>query len=157
MRAQIPILTDAEREHLQAVVRRATGTRRDIFRAQIILDAAGGMSNEAIAAAWKTRPATASKWRNRFLRQRLQGLCDAPRSGKPAHYDAGTERRILRQLDAPAPAGYARWNGALLAAALADISADHIWRVLRKYGISLQRRRPIPVLRGKPPMWWGFI
>jgi transposase len=130
-----------ERERLQAIVRRATRTRRDIFRAQIILDAADGVSNQAIAAKHKTRPATVSKWRSRFLAGRLAGLGDAPRSGKPAHYDAGAERRILRQLDGPPPAGYVRWNGALLAAALQDISDDQIWRVLRKHGISLQRRR----------------
>jgi len=141
MRAQTPILSDAEREHLQAVIRRATSARRDVFRAQILLDAADGLSNEAIAAAHRTRPATVSKWRNRFLARRLAGLDDARRSGKPAPYDAAAERRILQQLDQAPPAGYARWNGALLAAALADISDDQIWRVLRKYGISLQRRR----------------
>jgi len=141
MRAQTPILSRDERERLQAIVRRATSPRRDIFRAQIILDAGDGLSNQAIAAKHKTRPATVSKWRSRFLAGRLAGLGDAPRSGKPARYDAGTERRILRQLDGPAPAGYARWNGALLAAALQDISDHQIWRVLRKHGISLQRRR----------------
>jgi len=141
MRAQTPMLSDAEREHLQAVVRRPTSARRDVFRAQIILHAAGGLSNEAIAAAHRTRPATVSKWRNRFLARRLEGLGDARRSGKPARYDAAAERRILQQLDQAPPAGYAHWNGALLAAALTDISDDQIWRVLRKHGISLQRRR----------------
>ena len=141
MQAQTPILNHDERERLQGMVRRATSTRRDTFRAQIILDAAAGLSKEAIAAQHKTRPATVSKWRSRFLARRLAGLGDAPRSGKPARYDANAERRILRQLDGPPPAGYARWNGALLAAALEDISDDQIWRVLRKHGISLQRRR----------------
>jgi len=141
MRAQTPILNRGERERLQAIVRRATSTRRDIFRAQIILDAADGLSNQAIATKHKTRPATVSKWRSRFLAGRLAGLGDAPRSGKPVRYDVGTERRILRQRDGPPPAGYARWNGALLAAALQDISDHQIWRVLRKHGISLQRRR----------------
>src|SRR5271166_3192851 len=141
MRAQTPILNRDERERLHAIVRRATSTRRDIFRAQIILGAADGLSNQAIAAQHKTRPATVSKWRSRFLAQRLAGLGDAPRSGKPARYDAGAEQRILRQLDEPAPRGFARWNGALLAAALKDVSDDQIWRVLRKHGISLERRR----------------
>ena len=122
MRAQTPVLSDAEREHLQTIVRRATSPRRDAFRAQIILDAASGLSNEAIAAARRTRPATVSKWRGRFLRRRLPGLSDAPRRGKPARYDADSERRVLRQLEAAPPAGYARWNGALLAAALPKVA-----------------------------------
>src|SRR5271157_70209 len=103
MRAQTPILNRDERERLHAIVRRATSTRRDIFRAQIILGAADGLSNQAIAAQHKTRPATVSKWRSRFLAQRLAGLGEAPRSGKPARYDAGAEQRILRQLEGPPP------------------------------------------------------
>src|SRR5271157_3606878 len=73
MRAQTPILNRDERERLHAIVRRATSTRRDIFRAQIILGAADGLSNQAIAAQHKTRPATVSKWRSRFPAQRQAG------------------------------------------------------------------------------------
>ena len=141
MQARTVELNSVEREQLQGMVRRATSPSRAVFRARIVLDAADGLSNQAIAAARKTRPATVSKWRGRFLAARLEGLGDAPRSGKPARYDQKTERRILQQLDRPAPSGYARWNGTLLAAALPDISADQIWRVLRQHGISLQRRR----------------
>ncbi len=140
MKARPITLTLEEQAHLESVVRRATSTARDVFRAGLILQAAAGASNEQIAAAMKTRPATASKWRGRFLRHRLRGLQDAPRSGKPAIYDQQSERRILAQLDQLPPSGFARWNGALLAAALKDISDDQIWRVLRKHGISLERR-----------------
>ena len=41
----------------------------------------------------------------------LAGVADAPRSGKPRHYDAQDERRILGALDAPPPAGYAAAPG----------------------------------------------
>src|SRR5437899_1758075 len=51
------------------------------------------------------------------------------------------ERRILVALDTPPPAGYARWNGTLLAKHLGDISKHQIWRVLREHEISLERRR----------------
>ena len=72
----------------------------------------------------------------------LEGLEDAPRGGRPARYDATTEARILAQLDAAPPPGFARWNGRLLAAALGDdISPDQVWRVLRAQRISLARRR----------------
>jgi len=43
-------------------------------------------------------------------------------------------------LDEAPPKGFARWNGTLLAKALKDVSADHIWRVLRQRRISLERR-----------------
>ena len=141
MKARSIALTPEERSHLESVERRATSAKRDVFRAGVILRAAAGASNEEIAAALKTRPATVSKWRGRFLVDRLHGLQDAPRPGKPATYDQQTEQRVLRQLDQSPPKGFARWNGALLATALKDISDDQIWRVLRKHGISLERRR----------------
>lgn len=141
MQARTIALTREEQAHLESVERRATSATRDVFRARMILRAAAGASNEQIAAAMETRPATVSKWRGRFLFGRLNGLRDAPRAGKPATYDKQTERRVLQQLDQPPPKGFARWNGGLLAATLKDISDDQIWRVLRKHGISLERRR----------------
>src|SRR6185312_15759160 len=140
MKARSIALTLEEQAALESAVRRTSVSARDVFRAGVILRAAAGASNEAIAAAMNTRPATVSKWRGRFLRERIDGLQDALRPGKPKTYDRQSERRILTQLAEPPPKGYARWNGALLAAALKDISDDQIWRVLRRHGISLERR-----------------
>lgn len=84
MQARTIALTREEQADLESVARRATSAARDVFRASLILRAAAGASNEQIAVAMKTRPATASKWRGRFLRDRLHGLQDAPRPGKPA-------------------------------------------------------------------------
>ena len=44
-------------------------------------------------------------------------------------------------LDEEPPDGYSQWNGRLLSEALGDVSADHVWRVMRLRGISLQRRQ----------------
>jgi transposase len=71
----------------------------------------------------------------------LEGLSDAPRSGAPGIYTDETERRILAQLDEPLPGGETVWTARLLARELGDVSEDHIWRVFRKHGIHLQRRR----------------
>jgi transposase len=95
----------------------------------------------SIAAQLRTRPARVSKWRQRFAKLRMNAFADLPRPGKPHTYTAATEERVLTQLDQPAPEGYAQWNGRLLAAALTDVSADQVWRILRKYKIQLQRRR----------------
>ena len=98
MKARSIALTAEEQADLESVVRGTTSAAREVFRAGVILRAAAGASNEQIATAMKTRPATASKWRGRFLRDRIHGLQDAPRPGKPATYDLGSEGRILRQL-----------------------------------------------------------
>jgi len=73
--------------------------------------------------------------------ERLDGLADKARSGKPAKYDQATDKRVLEQLDQPPPEGYSQWNGRLLAEALGDVNRHQVWRVLRRYDICLERRR----------------
>jgi transposase len=131
-------LTDDERSTLEAWVWAATTEQRFVLRAQIILAADRGETTTAIAARLSVTPVTVSKWRTRFAKDRLVGLQDSARSGKPAQYTAETERRVLAQLDQPPPPGYAQWTGPLIAAALGDVSAHHVWRVLRRHNIDLQ-------------------
>ena len=111
------------------------------MRARIVLAAAAGQDNRTIARRLGVYPGTPSKWRTRFARQGLAALQDRPRPGKPARYTEDTQRRVLAMLDRPPPEGYAAWNGRLLAQELADVSAHYVWRVLRRCGIHLQRRR----------------
>jgi transposase len=135
------VLSPSDRLELKRWASAGSTEQRLAFRARVILGLADGLSAAEVAQRNETRLATISKWRGRFAKAGLQGLADAPRSGKPASYDQSTERRILAALDEPPPEGYARWNGALLAERLQDISKHHIWRVLRGHDISLQRRR----------------
>src|SRR6202045_4395005 len=141
MRAAEVTLTGDQRTTLRSWLAAGKTEWRLAFRAQIILALADGLTNKEAAGRLATRPATVSKWRGRFARHGLAGGADAPRRGKPRHYDAQDERRILGALDAPPPAGYARWNGPLLGQHLGDISKHQIWRVLREHEISLERRR----------------
>jgi transposase len=141
MKAAEVVLTSEDRVTLGSWVAAGKTERRLAFRAAVILAVAEGLSNEAVAARLAARPATVSKWRGRFARDGLPGLADAPRSGKPTHYMAEHEKRILAALDEPSPAGYGRWDGTLLARHLGDISKHQIWRVLRRHEISLARRR----------------
>jgi transposase len=132
-------LTDVDRGTLRSWVRASSTEQRLVQRAQIVLAAERGESTTAIAAALQITPVTVSKWRTRFAREGIVGLVDAPRPGKPATYTVETEGRILRQLDEPPPSGHQTWTGSLLAEALGDVSADHVWRVLRKHRIDLQQ------------------
>ena len=141
MRAASIVLMDSERATLQKWATSGTTEQRLALRARLVLGLADGLGNEEVAERNDTRLATVSKWRGRFSQRGLPGLTDAPRSGKPAIYDQAVERRILAALDETPPSGYARWNGALLERKLRDISKHHIWRVLRRHDISLERRR----------------
>ena len=76
-------LTDAERSELQARARRRKIARADAMRAEIILLAADGMTNLAIAERLGITRVTVAMWRKRFAAKRLDGLVDAPRPGAP--------------------------------------------------------------------------
>jgi transposase len=140
-RATSIVLNETDRTTLSAWARARSTEQRVAERARLVLAAAEGQSTKRIAARWRVRRATVSKWRRRFAARGIAGLQDAPRSGLPRRYDATTEQRILQQLDAPPPAGYATWNGRLVAEALGQVSVDAVWRILRRHQIHLQRRR----------------
>jgi transposase len=126
---------------LRQWLRAGTSEQRLAERAQMILWASQGQNTIQIADSLRTRPARVSKWRQRFAQHRLEGLQDGPRSGRPRRYDSSSEKRLLKQLDQPPPLGHGTWTGPLLAQALAEVSDDQVWRILRQYGISLRRRR----------------
>ncbi len=134
------VLEPEQRAELERLVRTHITPKRMAERAQIILWGAEGQTNVEMAKRLRTRVARISKWRTRFSREGLEGLLDEPRPGQPRKYTAETERTILRKIDEPPPKGYAQWNGALLAKET-GIPDYEVWAVLRKRGISLQRRR----------------
>lgn len=134
-------LSEDEQVTLREWTRKGTTEQRLVDRARIILLSSEGFTVEKIAERLNTRSARVSKWRQRFAEGRLSALSDAARPGKPHKYSEKTEQRVLTLLDEAAPEGYAQWNGSLLAEALGDVSADQVWRILRRRGIQLQRRR----------------
>ena len=55
----------------------------EVVRAKMILMAAGGMGNDEIAARLDTRREVVSQWRQRFFKDRLAGLEERARPGRP--------------------------------------------------------------------------
>jgi len=54
------------------------------MRAKVVLLAAKGYGNDEIAACLDSRREIVSKWRKRFFEERLAGLEERPRQGRPA-------------------------------------------------------------------------
>jgi transposase len=96
-------LTAEEESVLMARARSVRGPYRDRLRARIVLAAAAGSTNAAIAAHVGVHVDTARKWRRRFAAGRLAGLKDAPRSGRPPVFTA-TDRAEAIALACALPA-----------------------------------------------------
>ncbi len=82
------VLDDEERNRLDALVRAGSTPQAFAFRAKIVLRAADEdvPCNLQIAAEFGCCKNTVSVWRRRFAAQRLPGLQDAPRSGRPRSF-----------------------------------------------------------------------
>ncbi len=76
-------LSPLERERLERRVRRQTATKREVFRAQVVLLAATGLRNDEVADRLATARETVSRWRKRYFLEGDAGLVDRPRSGRP--------------------------------------------------------------------------
>ena len=119
-------ISDEEKLVLGEWLRRGKTERRLAERAKIVLLAHEGRSNDQIAEQLGTRTARVSKWCRRFGKNRIAGLTDAGRPGRPARYDKTTEKRVLSLLDERPPKGYSQWNGNRLAEVLGDVNKAQI-------------------------------
>lgn len=93
--AQAIELTSDERGELERRVGARTGSQQAALRARIILQAADGRSNTAIATALGMARHTALHWRNGFAAERLAGLADRPHHPLPRLYDAAIQAQII--------------------------------------------------------------
>lgn len=76
-------LTHEERKILEGRARKYTLPYREVIRAKIVLMAAEGLQNDEIATRLNTRREIVWKWRKRFYEQRLPGLDEGSRRGRP--------------------------------------------------------------------------
>jgi len=127
-------LTHAEEAELKRW-RRRRRTRAGLhFRAGIVLDCARGYSGEQIAERHHTSQQTVTKWRRRFARDRLAGLCDAPRGGQPRRHDDEQVQAILDTTLSRTPNKATHWSVRSLAEELA-IPKSFVHRVWRAFGL----------------------
>ena len=97
-KAVATMLTGDEREQLKANVRRGDGAGPLAERSRMILLAADGLSNEAIAARLGVRGVTVGRWRRRFSVERIDGLRDERRPGRPRVIDDAKVREVVAAL-----------------------------------------------------------
>jgi len=102
-------------------------------RARIVLLAADGTSNRAIAELVDLHYNQVGLWRARYGEFGLAGLDDGERSGRPPVYDHDDVLLLVKTVTEPPPDGATRWTMEALAEAMAGhgvgISASQVWRI----------------------------
>ena len=123
-------LTESERDQLISVVGRPSASQARALRARIILGCANGEQNWQVAARLGVSLRTVSKWRHRFINDRLEGLLDAPRSGTPRTIDdERIEAIIVKTLESlPPDATHRSSRGMAKASGLSVSTVQRIWR-----------------------------
>ena len=96
-------LREGDRDRLSRLTRASSGRAGLAQRARIVLLAADGESNTAIAAKVGVSRPTVIDWRNRYAEQGISGLDDDPRSGRPRTID---HRQIVAVTLRPPPRRY---------------------------------------------------
>ena len=127
------ILTPEERAHLEGVLRRRRISRGDAQRAQVILLAADGHSNQEIIARTRLSGPTVCKWRKRFCSQRLLGLSELPRSGAPRRVSDDQIAEVIRLTLESAPPKATHWStrGMAQRSGLSRQTISQIWRAFK--------------------------
>jgi transposase-like protein len=111
------VLTPAEEAELARIARRAHGSQVLASRARIILACARpGATNSGVARQLNVCRPSVIAWRTRFAAQRMDALCDAPRSGAPrTMQDEEVERLLVLTLESQ-PANATHWSSRAMAA-----------------------------------------
>jgi len=132
-------LTDDERAQLTTWTRRAKSANALAVRSRIVLAAADGLGNTAVAAKVGVEVGTARRWRVRFLAQRLEGLLDEPRPGRPRTVtDEQVESVIISTLETT-PRTATHWSTRTLACEL-GLSQTAVSRIWRAFGLQPHRQ-----------------
>ena len=132
----VPVeLSDDERRALSAWARRRKTAQALALRSRIVLRCAeGGTIGEAAAELGVSRD-TVSKWRSRFLEDRLGGLTDEPRPGRPRTVsDEKVEQVVTAALEQAPPGGDTHWSTRSMARS-AGVSQSTVSRIWRTFGL----------------------
>jgi putative transposase len=133
-------LSPLEQAELERICRATTIPAGVARRAELILRAAAGESQRAIAAAVGISLSLVGHWRHRFRDQRLAGLYDAPRPGRPRTHSDDEVARLLRTVLRSRPKDATQWTVRSVAAKT-GVSKSTVQRYFRLFGVQPHRTR----------------
>ncbi|MEU7642997.1 IS630 family transposase [Streptomyces sp. NPDC039016] len=146
------------RERLVRMVASAKSEVRAALRARIVLAAADGVANGAIAREPKFSVNTVRKWRGRFAALGPDGLREAERSGRPKIYGPEARVAIVATATSMPPHPEATWSHRAVAqhvagACFVSVSASQVGRILAGLGLKSHKVRGWLTRRNTPDFW----
>lgn len=137
---KVIILSKEEEEQLKSI----TGSRSLpyglVTRARIIIMAAEGATNKAIAEKIEYSPQSVGLWRGRFLEQGIQGLHDELRPGRPRSISDEQVAELVRKTLQTKPEGRTHWTTRSMAGET-QISRPTVQRIWNAFGLQPHRQR----------------
>jgi len=133
-------LSDVERTQLEEWAASRSLPHALVQRAQAILLSADGLANTEVAARIGLSHPMVGHWRRRFQLDRLAGLYDAPRSGRPRTHDDDAVARLLRTVLKTKPANATHWSVRSVAAKT-RISKSTVQRYFALFGVQPHRTK----------------
>ena len=132
------ILGVSERSELEMRARRRKIARVDAVRAEIVLLAADGMNNCAIAATLGVSRLTVGLWRKRFAKKRFDGLDDEPRCGAPRKIGDEKIAEVVTKTLETMPAGATHWSTRSMART-SGVSISTVHRIWNAFSLAPHR------------------
>ena len=138
------VLSSEEHSKLGRLAKSRTASVRLARRAQIVLLAASGMHNDAIAEEVGVGRVQVGRWRMRYAEGGLAAIeKDLPRGGRPPKVDAA---KIVRLTTQTLPKSATHWSTRTMAAR-AGVSDTAVLRVWRAHGLKPHLVRTFKVSR----------
>lgn len=103
-------LNKEQRQELLTWSRSTSMDYRYVVRAKIILMSSQSYKYDEIENQLRITRPVVSKWRKRFKKAGIEGLKDAPRSGKPSVYNEADKARVIHLACSKPKGGYTNWS-----------------------------------------------